>query len=118
VLVADDDMRQVYALASALSAKRLRVLTAADGQEALDELDRHPELDVVLIDALMPRMDGVETIRQLRAQPRYRELPIIALTAPATHNERERCLAAGASDCVPKPVDIGRLIHLLRTTLG
>jgi len=118
VLVVDDDMRTVYALSNALSAKRLQVLTAADGQEALDELDRHPALDLVVIDVMMPRMDGLEAIRRVRAQPRFRDLPIIALTATTMSDERERCLAAGASDHLAKPVDLGQLLGLLRTWLA
>jgi CheY-like chemotaxis protein len=117
VLVVDDDMRTVYALSNALITKRLQVITAADGQEALDELDRHPELDLVVIDVMMPRMDGLEAIRRVRAQPRFRDLPIIALTASAMPGERERCLAAGASDHLAKPVDLGQLLGLLRTWL-
>ena len=118
VLVVDDDMRNVYALSNALSAKRLHVITAADGQEALDELDRHPAVDAVLMDVVLPRMDGLEAIGRVRAQARFGALPIIALTATTTPGERERCIAAGASDYLPKPVDIGRLFGLLRTWLG
>jgi signal transduction histidine kinase len=118
VLIVDDDMRNVYSLSNALSAKRLSVITAADGQEALEELARHPALDAVLMDLMMPRMDGLEAIRQLRAQPRYQKLPVIVLTAQTGDGERERCIAAGASDYVHKPVDISQLISVLRTWLG
>ncbi|HMG23383.1 MAG TPA: ATP-binding protein, partial [Kofleriaceae bacterium] len=118
VLVVDDDMRNVYTLSNALSAKRVQVITAADGQEALDELDRNPELDLVLIDVMMPRMDGLEAIRRVRAQARFHDLPIVALTASTLQGERERCIAAGASDYLPKPVDIGHLLGVLRTWLG
>jgi CheY-like chemotaxis protein len=118
VLVVDDDMRNVYSLSSALRAKNLRVLTATDGQEALDELAQHPETSAVLMDIMMPRMDGHEATRRIRAQDKFRELPIIALTAKTMNGERERCLEAGASDYVPKPVDVDRLVALLRRWLG
>jgi CheY-like chemotaxis protein len=94
------------------------VLTATDGQEALDELAQHPETSAVLMDIMMPRMDGHEATRRIRAQDKFRELPIIALTAKTMNGERERCLEAGASDYVPKPVDVDRLVALLRRWLG
>ncbi|HEV7557852.1 MAG TPA: response regulator, partial [Kofleriaceae bacterium] len=118
VLVVDDDMRNVYSLSSALRAKNLTVLTAADGQEALDELDRHPDTDVVLMDVMMPRMDGHEATRRIRVQTRFRDLPIIALTAKTMPGEREKCIDAGANDYVPKPVDVSRLLALLRVWLA
>jgi len=118
VLLVDDDMRNVYSLSSALRAKNLTVLTAADGQEALDELDRHPDTDVVLMDVMMPRMDGHEATRRIRVQDRFRDLPIIALTAKTMPGEREKCIDAGANDYVPKPVDVSRLLALLRVWLS
>jgi signal transduction histidine kinase len=118
VLIVDDDMRSVYLLSSALAAKRLHVITAADGQEALDELDRTPGVDIVLLDSMMPRMDGLEALARVRAQPRFRELPVLMLTAQTMPGHRERCLAAGASDYLAKPVDLGDLLGLLRTWLA
>ncbi len=118
VLVVDDDMRNVYSLSSALRAKQLRVLTAADGQEALDELAQHPETGAVLMDVMMPRMDGHEATRRIRAQARFAALPVIALTAKTMPGEREKCLEAGASDYIPKPVDVDRLLALLRVWLS
>jgi signal transduction histidine kinase len=118
VLVVDDDMRHVYSLSGALRARRLEVISAADGQEALDELERHPALDVIVMDMMMPRIDGNEVIRRIRAQPRFQTLPIIALTAKRDPGDREACLAAGATDYVAKPVDIVELLALLRTRLG
>jgi signal transduction histidine kinase len=118
VLVVDDDMRNVYSLSTALSAQRLHVVTAADGQEALDELDRHPMLDAMLLDLTMPRMDGLEALGRIRAQSRFRDLPIIVLTGRIMPGERERCIAAGASDYLPKPVDVGELLGVLRTWLA
>jgi len=118
VLVVDDDMRNVYSLSSALRAKDLRVITAADGQEALDELSAHPETNVVLMDVMMPRMDGHEATRRIRSEPRFAKLPIIALTAKTMPGERKKCLDAGANDYVPKPVDMDRLLALLRVWLS
>jgi CheY-like chemotaxis protein len=118
VLIVDDDMRNVYSLSNALRAKGLRILTAADGQEALDELSAHPDTNAVLMDVMMPRMDGHEATRRLRAEPRFQKLPIIALTAKTMPGERERCLSAGANDYVPKPVDLERLFDLLRVWLN
>jgi CheY-like chemotaxis protein len=118
VLIVDDDMRNVYSLASALKAKRLHVLTAADGQEALDELAAHPDTSAVLMDVMMPRMDGHEATRRIRAQAHFQKLPIIALTAKTMPGERKKCLDAGANDYVPKPVDVDRLLALLRVWLS
>jgi len=118
VLIVDDDMRNVYSLSSALRAKDLRVITAADGQEAIDELNSHPETNVVLMDVMMPRMDGHEATRRIREEPRFHKLPIIALTAKTMPGERKKCLDAGANDYVPKPVDLDRLLALLRVWLS
>ena len=118
VLIVDDDMRNVYSLAGALRAKHLRVLTASDGIEALDELAKHPETDAVLIDVMMPRMDGHEATRRIRELPQFRDLPIIALTAKTMPGDREKCLEAGANEYVPKPVDVAQLLQLLRVWLG
>ena len=118
VLIVDDDMRNVYSLAGALRAKHLRVLTASDGIEALDELAKHPETDAVLIDVMMPRMDGHEATRRIREMPQFADLPIIALTAKTMPGEREKCLDAGANEYVPKPVDVAQLLQLLRVWLG
>ncbi len=118
VMIVDDDMRNVYSLSNALRSKQLAVVTATDGQEALDELDRHPEIDLVLMDVMMPRMDGHEATRLIRAQPRFHELPIIALTAMTMQGEREKCIAAGASEYLAKPVALGDLLGVLRTWLA
>jgi two-component system chemotaxis sensor kinase CheA len=118
VLIVDDDMRNVYSLSSALRAEHLAVLTASDGQEAIDELEQHPEVDVVLMDVMMPHMNGFEATRRIRTQERFARLPIIALTANSVPGEREDCLQAGASDYLPKPVEPGRLVELIRRSLG
>ncbi|MEJ7597460.1 MAG: ATP-binding protein [Kofleriaceae bacterium] len=118
VLIVDDDMRNVYSLAGALRAKHLRVLTASDGLEALDELAAHPDTDAVLIDIMMPRMDGHEATRRIRAQSQFANLLIIALTGKTMPGDRENCLEAGANEYVPKPVDVAQLLELLRVWLG
>jgi CheY-like chemotaxis protein len=113
ILLADDDMRTLYALAALLRGKGASVHVAETGREALDVLGAHPDVDVVLMDMMMPEMDGYEALRQLRADPRYRSIPAIALTAKAMKSERERCLEAGASDYLAKPVDPARLLITL-----
>jgi signal transduction histidine kinase len=118
VMIVDDDMRNVYSLSNALRGKQLAVVTATDGQEALDELDRHPGIDLVLMDMMMPRMDGREATRLIRAQPRFRELPIIALTANTMQGEREKCIAAGANEYIAKPIALGDLLGVLRAWLA
>jgi CheY-like chemotaxis protein len=118
VLVVDDDARNIYALSAALEGHRLQVVSAESGQEGIDMLMRDPEIDLVLMDIMMPEMDGYETIRRIRANPRFTSLPIIALTAKAMKGDRESCIAAGASEYISKPVDIDQLISLLRIWLN
>ncbi len=113
ILLADDDMRTLYALAALLRGKGADVHVAETGREALDLLDAHPDVDAVLIDVMMPEMDGYEALRRLRADPRYRSIPAIALTARAMKDERDRCLDAGASEYLAKPVDPASLLTTL-----
>jgi len=113
ILVADDDMRTVYALSALLRGKGAEVLVAETGREALDVLGAHPDVSAVLMDVMMPEMDGYEALRRLRADSRFVRLPAIALTAKAMKGERERCLDAGANDYLAKPVDPGRLLVAL-----
>ena len=117
VLVADDDVRNIFSLTKALELNGMVVLTALDGKEALDVVKAHPEVDVVLMDMMMPEMDGFETIARLRANPEYRRLPILAVTSKAMMGDREKCMAAGASDYISKPVDLDQLVSLLRVWL-
>jgi CheY-like chemotaxis protein len=113
ILLAEDDMRTVYALSALMRGKGAQVLVADNGAEALQLLDQHPDVDGVLMDIMMPKMDGYEAMRRLRTDPRFSALPVIALTAKAMKGEQERCLAAGASDYLTKPVDVARLLSAL-----
>ncbi len=118
VLIVDDDARNIFALRSALEASAIEVLSAESGQDGIALLDATPNVDIALIDIMMPEIDGYETIRRIRANPRFAELPIIALTAKAMRGDRESCIAAGASEYIAKPVDIDQLISLLRVWLN
>jgi CheY-like chemotaxis protein len=117
VLVVDDDTRNIFALSSALERRNMNVLTATTGQEAISILEKSPEVAIVLMDIMMPEMDGYETIAQIRAKPSLRRLPIIALTAKAMKGDREKCLEAGASDYLAKPVNTEQLFSALRLWL-
>ncbi len=117
VLVADDDVRNVFALASLLERYHMTVVTAENGREALSRLEEKPEISLVLMDVMMPEMDGYAAMRAIRAQSRWRELPILALTAKAMKGDRDLCLAAGASDYITKPVDSDQLLSMLRVWL-
>ena len=117
ILVADDDVRNIFSLSKALEQFNMTVVAALDGQEALEKLTETPGIDAVLLDMMMPRMDGYETARKIREQPQWRSLPVIAVTAKAMTGDREKCIQAGASDYITKPVDIDQLISLLRVWL-
>ncbi|MFC5436961.1 response regulator [Rhodanobacter umsongensis] len=117
VLLVDDDMRNLFALSKVMRSWGLQVSMAQDGPKALRMLSDDEPPELVLMDIMMPGMDGYETIRAIRAQPRYATLPIIALTAKAMRGDRERCLEMGASDYLSKPIDIDRLAALIRATL-
>jgi CheY-like chemotaxis protein len=117
ILVVDDDVRNVYSLTSVLEAHGMDVTFAESGKEALQQLDGGLGPDLVLMDVMMPEMDGYQTTRAIRERPDYRALPIIALTAKAMKGDREKCIAAGASDYITKPVDTEQLLSLMRVWL-
>jgi CheY-like chemotaxis protein len=117
VLVVDDDVRNIYSLTKALEVLKMNVITAIDGKEALAALELHPETDVVLLDMMMPNMDGYETAKRIRENSKFRKLPVIAVTAKAMTGDREKCINAGASDYITKPVDVDQLLSLLRVWL-
>ncbi len=117
VLVVDDDVRNIFALSSVLERQGMTVLTAGTGREAITTLESTPDLAIVLMDIMMPEMDGYETMQVIRQNPSFRRLPIIALTAKAMKGDREKCLEAGASDYLAKPVNTGQLLSSLRMWL-
>ncbi|KAA0687898.1 response regulator [Azospirillum brasilense] len=117
-LIVDDDFRNIFSLASVLEAHDMTVLHAESGPEGLELLKAHPDLDVALVDIMMPLMDGYQTIREIRATAAGRGLPVIAVTAKAMKGDREKCIEAGATDYLAKPVDIDHLLSLLRVWAG
>jgi CheY-like chemotaxis protein len=117
VLVVDDDARNIFALTTVLENHDMEVLSATNGRQAIEIIQNTPDLSVVLMDIMMPEMDGYETMRQIRRDPRFRMLPILALTAKAMKGDREKCLKAGASDYIAKPVNTEQLLSLLRVWL-
>jgi signal transduction histidine kinase/DNA-binding response OmpR family regulator/CHASE3 domain sensor protein len=118
VLLADDDMRNVFSLSALLEEYGFEVITAGDGKEALELLHKHPDTDIVLMDIMMPEMDGYEAMRHIRKDGRFLQLPVIALTAKAMTGDREKCMEAGASDYIAKPVDNNKLLSLMRVWLS
>jgi CheY-like chemotaxis protein len=114
VLIVDDDVRNVFAVSAALEAQGMAVFFADNGRDGIAQLEQQPDVDLVLMDIMMPEMDGYETMRAIRARPALATLPIIALTAKALTGDREKAIAAGASDYITKPVDIDRLLSVIR----
>jgi HAMP domain-containing protein/CheY-like chemotaxis protein/signal transduction histidine kinase len=116
-LLVDDDARNIFALSSVLERRGMRILSATTGKEAIELVESNPDIAIVLMDIMMPEMDGYETTRSIRKNPAYRRLPIIALTAKAMKGDREKCLEAGASDYLAKPVNTDQLLSALRMWL-
>ena len=117
VLLVDDDARNIFALSSVLERRGMRVLTATTGKEAIGILQSTPEVAIALMDIMMPEMDGYQTMQEIRKDDKLRRLPIIALTAKAMKGDREKCVAAGASDYLAKPVNTEQLLAALRMWL-
>jgi CheY-like chemotaxis protein/signal transduction histidine kinase/HAMP domain-containing protein len=117
VLVVDDDVRNIFALTTVLENQEMEVVSATNGRQAIEMIQTTPDLSVVLMDIMMPEMDGYETMREIRRDHRFRTLPILALTAKAMKGDREKCLQAGASDYIAKPVNTDQLLSLLRVWL-
>jgi CheY-like chemotaxis protein len=117
LLLVDDDMRNLFALSKVLRAKGIDVVMAQDGQKALDTIDTDKGIELVLMDIMMPVMDGYDTMRAIRARPDVAQVPIIALTAKAMRGDREKCLDAGANDYLSKPIDVDRLLSMIRVWL-
>jgi len=117
ILIVDDDMRNVFALTTALENQQMTVLFAENGREGIKILQTTPNIDLVLMDIMMPEMDGFEAIQMIRQIPEFQDIPIIALTAKAMKNDREQCLEAGASDYISKPINLEQLLSLMRVWL-
>jgi CheY-like chemotaxis protein len=117
VLIVDDDVRNIFALSSVLERHGMDVIAAGTGQEAIEKVGADQDIDLVMMDIMMPGMDGYDTIRAIRARPESRALPIVALTAKAMKGDREKCLEAGASDYLAKPVVTDQLLGVLRQWL-
>ena len=117
VLIVDDDLRNIFALSSVLERQQMKVLFAENGRDGIEVLQKGPDIEIVLMDIMMPEMDGYDTMRAIRGIPQFKSLPIITLTAKAMKGDRDKCLAAGASDYITKPVDVARLLSLMRVWL-
>src|SRR5207245_122164 len=117
VLIVDDDIRNIFAMTSVLERHNMNILPAEPGKSDIEILQNTPDVDVILMDIMMPAMDGYDTMRTIRKQAKFRSLPIIALTAKAMKGDREKCIEAGASDYIAKPVDTEQLNGLLRVSL-
>ncbi len=117
VLVVDDDVRNIFALSSVLERHGMKVVTANTGKKAIGILEKTPDVSIVLMDIMMPEMDGYETMSVIRQKPEFKHLPILALTAKAMKGDREKCLQAGSSDYIAKPVNTDQLLSLMRVWL-
>ena len=118
VLIVDDDMRNIFALATVLDARGMVIVSAENGRDAIRLVESDPTIDIVLMDIMMPEMDGMETMRRMRMLSRGKDLPLIAVTAKAMKGDREKCIDAGAWDYLSKPVDTAHLLVVLRGWLA
>jgi tubulin-specific chaperone A len=117
ILIVDDDMRNVFALSNVMDLRGINVVVGRNGVDGLEKLKQNPDVDLILMDIMMPEMDGYEAMQRIRQDARFNKLPIIALTAKAMKGDRAKCINAGASDYLAKPVDADRLLSLLRVWL-
>ncbi len=117
VLIVDDDLRNIFALSSLLERQQMQVSFAENGRDGIEVLEKDPSIEIVLMDIMMPEMDGYDTMRAIRRIPKFKSLPIITLTAKAMKGDRDKCIAAGASDYITKPVDVAQLLSLMRVWL-
>jgi CheY-like chemotaxis protein len=117
VLIVDDDIRNLFAMTTALERFKMEVLNAENGKDAIEILEKRSDIDAVLMDIMMPEMDGYTTLRAIRRVNRLKKLPIIAITAKAMKGDREKCIEAGASDYVAKPVETSKLVSVLKELL-
>ncbi len=118
ILLTDDDMRNVFALSKILSERGMKVIKAENGLMALQAIEQHPDISLVLMDIMMPEMDGYEAMSRIRKDPKYDHLPLIALTAKAMKEDKQKCMDAGANDYITKPIDTERLLSLMRVWLS
>jgi tubulin-specific chaperone A len=117
ILIVDDDIRNIFALTSVLEEKDIHVLTAENGKESIDVLNKNEDIDLILMDIMMPEMDGYEAMSEIRKKKQYTKLPIIALTAKAMKGDRQKCIDSGANDYLSKPIDIQKMLSLLHVWL-
>ena len=117
VLITDDDRRNIFALQSALESKGVEILVAENGIKCLEMIKKHDDLDMILMDIMMPELDGYDTMRHIRANPDFSSIPIIALTAKAMKGDREKCLEAGATDYISKPINLEQLFSVMSVWL-
>ncbi|MCK5720799.1 MAG: response regulator, partial [Thiomargarita sp.] len=117
VLLVDDDMRNSFALTTVLESHEMKIILAENGKEALEKLAKHDDIAIVLMDIMMPEMDGYEAMKKIRQQSKYRKLPIIALTAKAMKEDKIKCIEAGANDYLAKPINTDKLLSLMRVWL-
>ena len=114
VLIVDDDVRNLFALTTALERYKINVLNAESGQEAIDIIEKNRDIDIVLMDIMMPEMDGYETMKQIKKDKKNDDITIIAVTAKAMKGDRQKCIESGASDYITKPVNVDQLLTLIR----
>jgi CheY-like chemotaxis protein len=118
ILLVDDDMRNLFALSKILKERGMEIIKAENGKNALEMLELHPDIDLVLMDIMMPEMDGFEAMKRIRSSMKFKKLPVIALTAKAMKDDKQKCIDAGANDYITKPIDIERLLSLMRVWLS